>query len=120
MTSPDETNIPANSTVTANVVHEWLADDSVLLIDVREAEEHADEHIPGAVLLPLSTLDAADLPKADGRRRVLLCLSGKRSAIALAQLAAQGVTDLLHLDGGLLAFKAAGGRTFEADEPVAA
>lgn len=120
MVKLNETNVPANSTVSAATVREWLAEDSVLLIDVREPEEHADELIPGAVLLPLSSLNPADLPQANGRHRVLLCLSGKRSAIALGRLAAEGMTDLLHLEGGLLAYKMAGGHTVEAEEAVAA
>lgn len=91
-----------------------------MLIDVREPDEYADEYIPGAVLVPLSALQATALPAAPGKRRVLQCLTGKRSAVALARLAEQGVTDLLHLDGGLLAWKIAGGETVEADEAVAA
>ena len=120
MVKLNEINVPANSSVSATTVREWLAEDSILLIDVREPEEHADEHIPGSVLLPLSSLNPADLPEAKGRRRVLLCLTGKRSAIALGRLAAEGVTDLLHLEGGLLAYKVVGGQTVEAGEAVAA
>ena len=118
-----QTSAPAHITpasVTAEVVRGWLAAGEAVLIDVREPDEYADEHIAGAVLLPLSGLDAAQLPEAAGRRRVLQCLTGKRSGIALQTLADQGITDLLHLDGGLLAYKKAGGATVEADEAVAA
>lgn len=108
------------SSVSADLVRQWYAVGEAVLVDVREAEEYADEHIPGAILLPLSSLDARALPKADGRRIVLQCLTGKRSASALARLADQGVTGLLHLEGGLLAWKKAGGQTVEADEAVAA
>lgn len=97
-----------------------MAAGEAVLIDVREAEEFADEYIPGAVLVPLSTLDTAELPEAGGKRRVLSCLSGKRSAIALERLARRGLTDLLHLEGGLLAWKIAGGETIEADDEAAA
>ena len=34
----------------------------ILLIDVREPSEYASERIPGALLFPLSTFDAAGLP----------------------------------------------------------
>jgi rhodanese-related sulfurtransferase len=115
---------PAGSTlagsVTAETVLAWLAADEAVLIDVREPDEYADEYIPGSVLLPLSTLEATALPAVPGKRRILQCLTGKRSAIALARLAENGIDDLLHLDGGLLAWKIAGGKTIEADEPVAA
>lgn len=111
-------NSPAS--ISAETLRQWLAANEAVLIDVRDPEEYEDEHIPGATLIPLSTLDQAALPQADGKRRVLQCLTGKRSAIALERLAANGITDLLHLDGGLLAYKKAGGRTIEADEAVAA
>lgn len=108
------------ASVSAEIVRDWLAGGEAVLIDVREPDEYADEHIEGAVLLPLSGLDAALLPEAAGKRRVLQCLTGKRSGIALQKLADQGIVDLLHLDGGLLAYKKAGGATVEADEAVAA
>jgi len=118
------TSIPAansaSASVSAETVKAWLDAGEALLIDVREPDEYEDEHISGAVLLPLSSLDARQLPAADGKHRVLQCLTGKRSGIALQKLAAAGITDLLHLDGGLLAFKKAGGKTIEADESVAA
>lgn len=112
-------NSPADS-VTAQTVLAWLAAGEAVLIDVREPDEYADEYIPGSVLVPLSGLDTATLPAAPGKRRVLQCLTGKRSAAALVRLAEQGIDDLLHLDGGLLAWKIAGGETIEADEAVAA
>lgn len=112
-------NSPA-AVVTAQTVLTWLAAGEAVLIDVREPDEYADEYIPGSVLVPLSSLDPAALPAAPGKRRVLQCLTGKRSATALARLAEQGIENLFHLDGGLLAWKIAGGETIETDEAVAA
>ena len=108
------------TSVSAELVRQWIAAGEAVLVDIREIEEHEDEHIPGAILLPFSRLDAAALPQADGRRLILQCLTGKRSATALERLAGQGVTGLFHLEGGLLAWKKAGGQTIEADEAVAA
>ena len=76
------------------------------LIDVRQPEEYAVVHIPGAILLPLMELEARlfDLP-AD-RALVFYCRSGERSEIA-ASLAAQAELSELpiyHLIGGLLAW----------------
>jgi len=101
--------------VSAEAVRCWLSQGEALLIDVREPEEIADEAIPGAIALPLSSFDPSAIPASDGRRRILFCLSGKRSAAALQRLNQAGVTGLLHLDGGLLGFKKAGGRTIESD-----
>lgn len=38
-----------------------LLDEGATLIDIREADEHAREKIPGARNLPLSKLDEADV-----------------------------------------------------------
>ena len=109
-----------HSSVSAETARQWVSDGEAVLIDVRDAEEYADEHIPGAILLPLAGLDAAALPETGAKRVILQCLTGKRSATALARLTEQGISGLLHLEGGLLAWKKAGGVTIEADEAVAA
>jgi rhodanese-related sulfurtransferase len=120
MDNRSDSTRPAPSSISAETLKGWLAAGEAVLIDVREAEEFADEYIPGAILVPLSTLDTATLPQADGRRRVLSCLSGKRSATALERLTQRGETGLLHLEGGLLAWKIAGGQTVEADDEAVA
>lgn len=81
---------------------------SILLIDVREPDEYAAEHIAGAVNVPLSTFNPARLPDPAGQTVVLQCAGGKRSAMALDQCRkVQTVIDT-HLAGGLAAWKAAG------------
>ena len=49
--------------VDAITVQKWLDDDQAILVDVREADEFQDEHIPGAVPFPLSRFDATALPR---------------------------------------------------------
>jgi rhodanese-related sulfurtransferase len=120
MATLDVIAAPNTASVSAETLRCWLAADEALLIDVRDPEEFEDERIPGALLHPLGNLQADALPAATGRRRVLVCLSGKRSAKALTQLQQAGITDLFHLDGGLLGFKKAGGRTVEADSEAEA
>ncbi len=86
-----------------------LAQGSVVLIDVREAEEHDDERIAGSTLLPMSAFDPAQAaPGPDGRAVVLYCLSGTRSARAAAQIQAAGQAPPLTLRDGLLGWKRAG------------
>ncbi len=71
------------------------------LVDVREPDEWAICHIPGATLLPLSELPQrfGELPK-DGRI-VLHCKGGKRSMKALLFLREQGYADLKSVKGGI-------------------
>ena len=81
----------------------WLAMGDTVLVDVREAAEHARERIAGARLMPLSKLDPAALP--GGKRVVLCCASGCRSRTAARRLGLEG---LAHLEGGLSAWIEAG------------
>jgi adenylyltransferase/sulfurtransferase len=77
----------------------------LLLVDVREPDEHALVAIPGAVNVPLAQLQADPWALADpGRRIVLYCKTGARSARALAALRAAGVEDVVHVAGGVLAW----------------
>lgn len=78
-----------------------------VLIDVREADEHARENIAGAKLVPLSSFDPAKIPAAGGKRLVVHCLSGSRSARAIARLREAGI-DAINMTGGIEAWKAAG------------
>ncbi|MDE2333634.1 MAG: rhodanese-like domain-containing protein [Rhodospirillales bacterium] len=76
----------------------------IVLIDVREPAEYAAEHIHGALLFPLSDFDPACLP-ASGRRIVLHCGSGKRSAMAVQRCLEAGVAVDTHMPGGIQAWK---------------
>ncbi len=78
-----------------------LADGSILLVDVREPNEYAAGHIPGATLNPLQSFDAAKLPREPGKRVVLSCRSGKRSLTALDLARLAGRDDVVaHYPGG--------------------
>ncbi len=86
-----------------------LADDAVLLVDVREPHEREIVAIPGSVLVPLGRFTGGDaLAEVDalaaGRPVVLHCRSGARSAQALGVLRDAGRADARHLAGGVLAW----------------
>ena len=87
-----------------------LADGTIRLVDVREPNEYADGHIPGAILNPLQSFDVDALPQPEpGKRVVLSCRSGKRSLVALERARDGGRTDLVaHYAGGMLDWNAAG------------
>jgi molybdopterin/thiamine biosynthesis adenylyltransferase/rhodanese-related sulfurtransferase len=72
------------------------------IIDVREPYEWAIGHIPGARLVPLSTI-AEEIPRLDKRRETILyCKVGGRSLSAAQQLAKAGVSEVRNLKGGIL------------------
>ncbi|MFC6618427.1 rhodanese-like domain-containing protein [Deinococcus radiophilus] len=87
-------------------LHERLGQD-IHIIDVRTPEEFAAGHIEGAQLLPLGELEGrmAELPK-DGELYVV-CRSGSRSAQA-SELLTQAGRSVTNVDGGMLAWEAAG------------
>lgn len=86
-----------------------LLDQGALLIDIREADEHARENISGARLMPLSRLDRTDLALPEGQRVIFHCRSGARTQGNAARLAkAAGACDAYLLEGGIDAWKKAG------------
>lgn len=104
----------------------WMDRNEIMLVDVRETSEFEREHIAGALLLPLSTLEPDIFPTLPGKKIVLHCAVGKRSAAAGKMLLNAGHSDIAHMTGGLDAWKAAGFATEiqivppneEAPEPV--
>ncbi len=89
-------------------VSEGLGRGEIVLIDVRETDEHNAERIKGAVSVPLSRLETAKLPDADGKRIVMHCVGGVRSAKAVALCRKRGLSVDHHLAGGIAAWKAHG------------
>jgi rhodanese-related sulfurtransferase len=79
------------------------------VIDARDAEQYAKEHIPGAVNVDWRQVLARrhDLPK--GKMILLYCNSGTLSAQAAFALKLAGVENVLILQGGLNQWKEEGG-----------
>ena len=63
--------------------------DGVPLLDVRQPQEYAEAHVPGAVLIPLDQLPDR-LPEVPPGEVFVICRSGGRSAKAVEFLALQG------------------------------
>ena len=81
----------------------------VVLVDVRETVEYEAEHIPGPLLCPLSTFEPELFPSFPGKRVIIHCAVGKRSAAACKQLQQAGYGQaVLNLAGGIGEWKAAG------------
>lgn len=76
------------------------------VIDVRSAQETAAGIIPGALLIPVDELEArkGEIPN-DGKRTLLYCAAGGRSAAACDFLTSQGYRELYNLAGGIGAWK---------------
>jgi rhodanese-related sulfurtransferase len=90
-------------------IKDGLAQGRIILVDVREANEFAAGHIPGARLNALSVFDPKALPVGEGKRIVLSCRSGKRSLTAAALAQEAGIPIDAHYAGGMLDWVAQGG-----------
>ena len=82
-----------------------MLDDGAILVDIREPDEHAREHVPGARNTPLARLDS--LP-ADAKAIVFHCRSGARTSGNAARLATAARCEAYILEGGIDAWKKAG------------
>ena len=81
---------------------EPLLGSDVVLVDIREADEHVQGAIPGAKLIPRGVLEsniAMQIPDTSASV-VLYCAGGSRSALAAKALLDMGYTDVVSLIGG--------------------
>lgn len=104
----DEARNPPVHDLAPEDVARGLAEDRMILVDVRELNEIEAEAYPGAVVVPLSVFDPASIPDPQGRQVVFACRSGRRSVTASQAAQAAGLPYDAHLAGGILAWKAAG------------
>ena len=90
----------------------WVADhrDEVHLLDVRNPAELEGElgSVPGAQLIPLGTLRDRVAEVPTDKPVVVLCQSGRRSAMATSILEKGGIERVANLEGGLLAWRELG------------
>lgn len=85
----------------SNNINEMVAGKTAdtILVDVREQDEFTAGHIPGAVNVPLSGLDKAELPWGKAVPIYVYCLAGTRSSRAVQYLQSQGYTNVTNIGG---------------------
>ena len=88
--------------ITQEAAKEMMDTQEVIVLDVREQSEYDSGHIPGAVLLPVGSIDeetaAAVIPEKDSTVLVY-CRSGNRSRTASSTLAGLGYTNIYEFGG---------------------
>lgn len=79
------------------------ASGKVLMIDIREAQEHATGVAQGVVLLPMSQVAqrVAEIPKQADQPVLLICNTQNRSRAVTEALQEQGFTNIRYVDGGM-------------------
>jgi glyoxylase-like metal-dependent hydrolase (beta-lactamase superfamily II)/rhodanese-related sulfurtransferase len=94
------------------IAPEWLADhlNEVEVVDVRSRAEFEGElgHVKGSKLVPLDELRSRMDEISSGRPVVLVCQTGKRSAMAATILRKAGLPRVANLAGGMVRWRQLG------------
>ena len=88
--------------ITQEEAKEMMDTEEVIILDVREQDEYDSGHIPGAVLLPVGTIDgdtAAAVISEKDSKVLVYCRSGNRSKTASSTLAELGYTNIYEFGG---------------------
>lgn len=94
--------------ITPAQAHERLQKGEIRLVDVREANEWAQAHVSGAMHMPLSALAERLGRLPTDKPVVFYCLSGARSASAVAISRKLGLPHDTHMSGGVKEWIASG------------
>ena len=108
------------STVAAStLVKEMSSAHPPLILDVRSPEEYAQGHLPAALNIPHTAIEAelTRLEPYRDRNIVVYCKSGRRAGIALELLKGRGFRKLRHLEGDYTSWSAEG-RPVELSAPT--
>ncbi|WP_195463274.1 rhodanese-like domain-containing protein [Anaerotruncus colihominis] len=88
--------------ITQEKAKEIMDTQEVIILDVREQDEYDSGHIPGAVLLPVGTIDeetAAEVIPEKDSMVLVYCRSGNRSKTASETLVGLGYTNIYEFGG---------------------
>ena len=88
--------------ITQEEAKEMMDSQEVIILDVREQDEYDSGHIPGAVLLPVGSIDettAAEVIPDEDSTVLVYCRSGNRSKTASSTLAELGYTNIYEFGG---------------------
>lgn len=89
------------------------SEQKAVIIDVREDSEWNEQHIPGAIHIPLAQLNDRLLELEQYKQSPVItqCKAGGRSAKAFDVLKLAGFSKVYNMDGGIMAWEKAGLQT---------
>ena len=79
-----------------------------VLIDVRAPAEFEENHIKGAINIPVSDLRTRYNELDKDKKNVLICSSGNRSSLGTSILEQKGFTNICNVAGGMTGYSATG------------
>jgi rhodanese-related sulfurtransferase len=99
--------------VSPNEAATLLTEKKAVIVDVREEDEWNQQHIPGAIHIPLAQLNSrlAELAPYKETPIITQCQKGGRSQQALLVLKSLGLPKVYNLEGGIVAWAKAGLKT---------
>lgn len=87
--------------VTVGQAKKLIANDEVVVIDVRTQKEYDEGHIPNAMLIPLDEVDNVMEEMDKDASYLMVCRSGNRSSTASELLAKNGFQHIKNMAGGM-------------------
>lgn len=84
--------------------NELLREGKAIPFDIRNSGEFTEQHIPGAVMVPVSAIDDSLSMTVQGKEAVFYCTSGMRTELAAVQIDNSGIQGPKFLEGGLNAW----------------
>ena len=93
---------------TVDEFYEKMKDEDLFVLDVREMEEYAQGHIPGAVNIYIGELEKRLDEVPSDRPVVSVCSTGNRAGLGASILARGGFKKVYNLIGGMTAWKEKG------------
>ena len=104
------TEIPVNELTT-------LVENGSLVVDVREPDEYESGHIPGAILVPLSTVLTNKSEFESDETVYIVCRSGGRSMQACEMLHDVGISNVVNVAGGTMGWISLGNEIVTGEHP---
>jgi len=94
-----------------------LVQNGSLVVDVREPDEYESGHIPGAILVPLSTVLSNTSEFESDETVYVVCRSGGRSMQACEMLHEVGVSNVVNVAGGTMGWISLGNEIVTGEHP---
>lgn len=97
------------SQLSSEDLHDLITNEAnFALIDVRAPAEFEENHIKGAINIPVSDLRTRDNELDKDKKNVLICSSGNRSSLGTSILEQKGFTNICNVAGGMTGYSATG------------
>lgn len=95
--------------ISAEDLHDMITGDAnFVLLDIRAPLEYDDNHIEGAINIPVADLRTRHNELDKNKTIVLICSSGNRSSLGASILKQHGFKNIYNVAGGMSGYSAAG------------